>query len=540
MLELKSKKYVKENKADFEKAGIYVPSYDTDSLYKKTFEAPVWIHFGSGNLFKAFHCVLAQDMIEKAGFDKGIIVAETFGYDMINKVYKLYDNLVLQVVMKADGNIKPQIVSSVTEAIAADSSDKTAWDRMKEIFANPSLQMASFSITEKGYDLKTLDGSFKPEVIKEFESGISAPSHAMLKLTALMFERYKKGKYPIALVSTDNFSHNGDKLKAAVLAVANEWKKRGHTEQGFIDYLSEPKKTAFPWSMIDKITPYPAPKVQEQLKELGLGKAAELIPVGDNMFSAVFVNTEEAQYLVIEDSFPNGRPPLEKAGVYFTNRETVDKVEKMKVCTCLNPLHTVLAIFGCILGFKSISAEVRDEDLFKMVNKVGYDEGMPVVVDPAIIKPADFIKEVLTVRFPNPNIPDTPQRIATDTSQKLGIRFGETIKLYGEKGLDINKLVFIPLAIAGWCRYLLALDDEGKPFTPSPDPLLKEAQALLKGIEFGKPQTADGKLKEILSNTKIFGSDLYKAGLGERIEMYFKEMIAGAGAVRKTIKKYLA
>ena len=43
-------------------------------------------------------------------------------------------------------------------------------------------------------------------------------------------------------------------------------------------------------------------------------------------------------------------PALEKGGLMFTARETVDKVEKMKVCTCLNPLHTALAVFGMSAG----------------------------------------------------------------------------------------------------------------------------------------------------------------------------------------------
>jgi fructuronate reductase len=538
MLELKSKKYVIEHKAEFEKAGISVPSFDPDALYKKTHDAPTWIHFGSGNLFKAFHSVLAQEMIEKGLTDKGIIVAETFGYAMIEKVYKPLDNLVLQVVMKADGGIDAQVIMSITEALCANPKDEPSWTRMKEIFESPSLQMASFSITEKGYDLKSLDGSFKPEVVKEFKEGLKSPVHAMTKLTALMYARYKKGAKPLSLVSTDNFSHNGDKLKAAVLDIANAWKDNGFVDAGFVDYLSNPKAVSFPWSMIDKITPYPAPAVQDQLKKIGFANA-DLIKLDEHTVSAAFVNTEEAQYLVIENSFTNGAPPLDKVGVYFTDKQTVDKVEKMKVCTCLNPLHTVLAIFGSILGFKSISQEVKDPDLLKIINKVGYDEGMPVVVDPGIIKPADFIKEVLCVRFPNPNIPDTPQRIVTDTSQKLGIRFGETIKLYVERGLDLNKLVFIPLTIAGWVRYLLGVDDNGKPFTQSPDPLLGEMKKLLTGVELGKPETVKGKLVPILSNAKIFGQDLYAIGLGERIENYFLEMSAGPNAVRDTLKKYL-
>ena len=67
-------------------------------------------------------------------------------------------------------------------------------------------------------------------------------------------------------------------------------------------------------------------------------------------------------------------------------------------------------------------------------------------------------------------MPDTPQRIATDTSQKLAIRFGETIKAYeASKELHTYDLTLIPLVFAGWLRYLMGIDDNGNPFTLSPD-----------------------------------------------------------------------
>ncbi|MCA5011204.1 mannitol dehydrogenase family protein, partial [Clostridioides difficile] len=79
-----------------------------------------------------------------------------------------------------------------------------------------------------------------------------------------------------------------------------------------------------------------------------------------------------------------------------------------------------------------------------------------------ILSPEDFIREVIEYRLPNPFIPDAPQRIATDTSQKIPIRFGETIKAYlADDNLDVQTLTAIPLAIAGWLRYLLGVDDEG-------------------------------------------------------------------------------
>ena len=146
-------------------------------------------------------------------------------------------------------------------------------------------------------------------------------------------------------------------------------------------------------------------------------------------YTAPFVNAEETEYLVIEDKYTNGRPPMEKGGVLYADRETVDKVEKMKVCTCLNPLHTAMSIYGCMLDYTLISAEMKDEDICGLITKMGYIEAMPVVVDPGVLKPADFIGAVLTKRLPNPFMPDAPQRIATDTSQKLPIRFGETLSL---------------------------------------------------------------------------------------------------------------
>ena len=98
----------------------------------------------------------------------------------------------------------------------------------------------------------------------------------------------------------------------------------------------------------------------------------------------------------------------------FTERETVERVERMKVCTCLNPLHTTLAVYGCLLGYTKISDEMKDEDLVKLVETIGYREGLPVVTDPGILSPKKFIDEVIQVRVPNPFMPDTPQRIACD------------------------------------------------------------------------------------------------------------------------------
>ncbi len=209
----------------------------------------------------------------------------------------------------------------------------------------------------------------------------------------------------------------------------------------------------------------------------------------------------------------------------------------MKVTACLNPLHTALAVTGCLLGYKQISDEMQDQTLRTLVEWIGYKEGLPVVVDPIILDPQQFLDEVLQERLANPYIPDTPQRIATDTSQKVGIRYGETIKAYVQRE-DLNpaELTAIPLAIAAWCRYLIGVDDEGNPFELSSDPLMESLQEHLQGVTLGD---LTSNVHKILDNEKIFGVLLYEIGLGNKIEGYFYEMLKGPGAVRRTLEKYL-
>ena len=223
----------------------------------------------------------------------------------------------------------------------------------------------------------------------------------------------------------------------------------------------------------------------------------------------------------------------------MTDRETVNASERMKVTVCLNPLHTALAPYGCVLGYEHFYDVMKDEQMLKLVNQVGMVEGMAVVKDPGILSPEAFIRECIEVRFPNPYIPDTPQRIVVDTSQMVGIRFGETIKEYVARYGDAGKLIGIPLAIAGWLRYLLGVDEEGHPFELSPDPMNEELQERLKNIHVGDPGSLKDQLKPILSNKTIFGSDLYEAGIGDRIEQMFREEITDFGEVRKTIDRYL-
>mgnify|MGYP000939515040 FL=1 len=529
-----------KNRESWRKAGIKLPKYDVEKACQKAKEKPVWVHFGIGNIFRIFIGGIADGLLEEGELDRGITCVETFDYDVVDKIYEPFDNLGLSVLLHGDGTREYKVLGSLAEAVKAISSDSAQWKRLKEIFVSPSLQMVTFTITEKGYALQKADGTWFPFVESDIQNGPDKAVGAMAIVTAMLYERYKAGKYPLALVSMDNCSHNGAKLRESVMTMAEEWKKAGFVEAEFTDYVNNESLVAFPWTMIDKITPRPSEQIADDLEALGVENMQPVI-TGKRTYIAPFVNAEKPQYLVIEDNFPNGRPALEKGfGVYMADRETVNLSERMKVTVCLNPVHSATGPLGVVLGYDLFAHMLNtNEDMMKMARMVAYDEGLPVVPNPGILSPQEFVDELFNDRFPNEYLGDTNLRRAVDVSQMVGIRFGETIKAYVAKYGNASKLTAIPLGIAGWLRYMLGVDDQGKKYELAPDPMNEEIQEQLKDIVVGQPETFKDQLKPILSNERIFFTNIYETGLGEKIETMFRETISGPEAVKATIHKYV-
>ena len=529
-----------KDRTAWEKAGITLPGYDVEAVSEKAKKEPVWVHFGIGNIFRVFIGGIADGLLEEGVMDRGITCVETFDYDVVDKIYQPYDNLGLNVILHGNGTREYKVIGSLAEAVKAQASDPEQWKRLKEIFASSSLQLVSFTITEKGYALHRADGTWLPYVAADIQNGPEKATGAMAVLVAMLYVRYQVGKYPLALVSMDNCSQNGAKLRESVLTMAEEWKKAGYVDEGFVSYVSDEDTVAFPWTMIDKITPRPSERIADDLEKAGVEYMQPVI-TGKQTYIAPFVNAEKPQYLVIEDHFPNGRPALEKGfGVYMTDRNTVNLSERMKVTVCLNPVHSATGPLGVVLGYDLFAHMLNtNEDMMKMARMVAYDEGLPVVPNPGILSPQAFVDELFNDRFPNEYLGDTNLRLAVDVSQMVGIRFGETVKAYVEKYGDASRLTAIPLGIAGWLRYLLAVDDAGNHYELAPDPMKEELTEQLKDIVVGHPETFKDQLKPILSNERLFFTDLYKDGVGEKIEDMFREMIAGPGAVKATIHKYV-
>ena len=203
--------------AAWEAAGYELPRFNREEVKKASREKPFWIHFGAGNIFRAFQANVVQKLLNDRVLDRGLMIAEGFDYEIIEKMYRPHDNYGIAVTLKADGTIEKAVVGSIVESCILDSDNEGEYGRLKEIFGKDSLQIASFTITEKGYSLVNGTGKISSDVAADFEAGPVRPGSYMGKVASLLYFRYKAGELPIAMVSMDNCSHNGDKLYTCLL-----------------------------------------------------------------------------------------------------------------------------------------------------------------------------------------------------------------------------------------------------------------------------------------------------------------------------------
>ena len=62
------------------------------------------------------------------------------------------------MILNNDGTTEKRVFGCFTEARKGLPDGTEDRQRLREIFANPSLQLVSFTITEKGYALRGADG----------------------------------------------------------------------------------------------------------------------------------------------------------------------------------------------------------------------------------------------------------------------------------------------------------------------------------------------------------------------------------------------
>ncbi|PWG00183.1 mannitol dehydrogenase family protein [Levilactobacillus bambusae] len=524
--------------ADFEDVGIFIPTFSQAQLSEKTKQTPQWIHVGPGNVFRGYHAALAQSLIEQGNLETGIIVMDTHDDSLIEKIYHPYSDRILQVLPTIEGTLTKTLLASVAGAYYVAPDRLEAWRTMQHYFQQPSLQVVTFTVTKDGYNLVDEQGEPYQTIQEDMVNGPDEPLSDMGRITALLYARYQAGRLPIALLSTDNFSQNGDRLKGSVLTIADSWETNRVIEPGFSEYLTDSACVSFPISTIDRTTLAPSHEVAAKLQEQGFSDTTMLERPGHSAV-APFVNTEVAHYLVVEDNFPNGRPPFEQVGVIMTDRTTVNQVDESKVTTTLWPILDTLAIYGKLLGFETLAEAIQHPELSQLVKNVG-QESVAVAEPIEAVDEEAYLAELISSRLPNPYLSATTQYMAKRLSTHLATNFGVTVSRYDARdNVAPQQLTHISLVIATWIRYLMGINDEGRPFNPSPDDRWNECHAYVADIQLGEETDVHAHLEPLLSDRTLFGQNLYGVGIGEQIEADFKAEIAGVGAIKATLSAIL-
>ena len=101
------------NRKLWEESGFELPKFDRNEMIKNTKKNPQWIHFGAGNIFRAFPAVVCQDLLNRGILNTGIIVAEGYDYEIIEKSYRKFDDLNVLVTLKADGTLEKKVIGSI-------------------------------------------------------------------------------------------------------------------------------------------------------------------------------------------------------------------------------------------------------------------------------------------------------------------------------------------------------------------------------------------------------------------------------------------
>ncbi|MBD3346743.1 MAG: hypothetical protein GF401_16935 [Chitinivibrionales bacterium] len=512
------------NDKDFwENKTVLLPAYERQTAPIKS------LCFSAGRMAYGHTGDILQDLLNKVP-ESGVMVGiETYAQRYVNELASC-DYLVTQLIYENEKDkVVPKIQGSLQSVLYVDSDrNALAWNRMIDLARNPEVQFATINAPEGAYGMAYHEGDEFAEplsktVKEDMEAGTVLSDAA--KWTAFALERFKAG-LNFAMVSCTNFSANGFYTKATLKTVGKAWESKGFAPQGFVDYLSDPKRFAFPNTMIDRIAVPAGEQAQQILDNLGI-------------MSTVVV-TEKARYWAIEDLFPAGRPDFETVDGVFVESDynDVKKYEDMKL-RILNMSHSVIAGLGVLLGYQGqygIYRAMQDKDIRKLIDTI-ISIVLETVDAPRSMTPADFAKDTIE-RLNNPNIPDDPMRIALNASTKMKPRFMDTFFEGEKKGIPQEKLDCVLLPVAGYIRYALALDDQGKEYQLENDPIKDLIQSCGAQAQLGEPSSVHA-LKELIAH-KSMGKDLYTHGeTGKKIEQMVKDMLEGPGGVRKKVQEVL-
>ncbi len=397
------------------KSGVKTPDYDRDNTGVGI------VHLGAGAFFKAHQAVYTDTALAHSGGNWGIC-AVSLNSTAAKETLGPQDGLYTLKIMNEPASY--HVIGSVKEILAGPQDRAAVIARI----ASSDIRIVTLTITEKGYALRadgTLD--FAHKGIAADLAGGGAPVTALGILAAALALRFKNQMPGLTIISCDNISGNGHKLRAAMLAFAQ---RKDPALAGWIG-----ANVNFPNTMVDSITPASGEGLIEDV-------AAAI-----GMTDTAPVHRERFTDWVIEE-FEGPRPDWEKAGAVFTQDVTPYEMTKLRL---VNAPHSALTYLGLLSGHETVAQAMADDKLADYFHRLSRQELIPSLGENPLIDLPNYSNRI-AARFANDSIHHELFQIATDGSAKLPQRFLPPLALnfQDERATDC-----ITLAIAAWMFYVL-------------------------------------------------------------------------------------
>lgn len=439
--------------------GVRVPDYDRGTI------TPGIVHLGIGAFHRAHMAVYVDDLLRDHP-DWGIVGASLRRSDT-KEALEPQDGLFTVAVRDASGT-HPRVIGSILRVLDAN----TQREELLALMASPQILIVSLTVTEKGYCHDPATGELDQrhaDIVHDLANP-DVPRSAPGLLVEALVRRNAAGIAPFAVMSCDNLPSNG----ATVRRIVTKFAELRGVNLGDV---------AFPGTMVDRIVP--------STTDADRAMVAELTGVED----AWPIMTEPFTQWVIEDDFPQGRPPFETVGAQLVN--DVEPFERMKL-RMLNGSHSTMAYLGYLAGYEYISDVMGDESFVALIHGLMTEEAMPTLDMPGVDLGA--YRDQLLERFRNPALKHRTWQIAMDGSQKLPQRLLGTIRDRLDAGLPFERL---GLGVAAWMRYVVGIDENGDTIDVR-DPLAMRMMAIAADAIDDAEELYIG----LAALTEVFGSDL--------------------------------
>ncbi|BCW82785.1 mannitol dehydrogenase family protein [Paenarthrobacter ureafaciens] len=318
------------------------------------------------------------------------------------------------VVERSDAGDSFEVVGSIVEAV--DGADVA---RFVDLLAAPSTAVVTLTITEAAYGLGAAD---LPVLLSGGE-----PTTPIGRLVAGLAARKDHDAGPLAVVSCDNLSDNGNVARNGVLSLARE------VDAGLAEWIGA--NVSFVSTSVDRITPRTTPE------------DVALVAESCGYLDDAPVVTEPFHNWVLSGDFPAGRPRWEDAGAVFV--DDIEPYENRKLWL-LNGAHSILAYAGQLRGHATVAEALEDTACRQAVEEF-WDEAARHLPGEELQVPE--YRTALLERFGNSRIAHHLAQIGVDGSTKLRMRAVPVLR--AERG-DGRTGAAAARMIAAWSAFVAA------------------------------------------------------------------------------------